>query len=140
MHGALIVAAKPETTFIASVHNHLPPGRKDPYWMKNNNEYTSGIWDCWYSGTKRDMWVEYKFLDRIPVKEAFVPALSALQVHWGNERRKEGRNMAVIVGCKEGGVIFEKGDWENPITNAAFKIRIRSRAEIAAWIMEQTVK
>lgn len=129
--------SKPETTFIASVHRHLPPGRKNPYWMKNNNQYTSGIWDVWYSGPLADLWVEYKWLDRIPQK-SFTPALSALQFDWGRERLAEGRNMAVIVGCKEGGVIFENLEWESELTNAAFKVQIRSRQEIAEWIMQQT--
>lgn len=132
------MAKKPETTFIESVHDHLPPGRENPYWMKNNNEYTSGIADCWYSGKQADLWIEYKFLDKIPVKEAFVPALSALQVDWCKKRSMEGRNVAVVVGCKEGGVIFDNCDWENPITNAAFKVRIQSRKEIAEWIMART--
>lgn len=134
------MSSKPETTFIGSVHKHLPPGREDPYWMKNNNQYTSGIWDCWYSGNAADLWVEYKWLDRIPVQKPFVPELSALQLEWGKKRLAEGRNMAVIVGCKDGGVIFENLEWESEITNAAFKVRIRSRKEIAEWIMRQVMQ
>ncbi len=94
----------------------------------------------WYSGPKDDLWVEYKFLDKIPVAKEFVPSLSALQSQWLKDRYVEGRNVAVIVGCKEGGVIYTDREWEDPITNAAFKVRIRSRKEIAEWIMEQTVK
>lgn len=133
------MSAKPETTFINAVHAHLPPGRKTPYWMKNNNTYTAGIWDCWYSGANGDMWIEYKFLDRIPVQKPFVPGLSELQLDWGRQRHAEGRCMAVIVGCKEGGVIFEDLEWESEITNAAFKVRIQSRKEIADWILQMTV-
>lgn len=133
------MSRKPENTFISAVHKYLPPGRKNPYWVKNNNEYTGGIADCWYSGLAGDMWIEYKFLDRIPVKEAFLPALSALQLEWCRDRYNEGRRVAVIVGCKEGGVVFEDLEWETPITNAAFKVRMQSRAELAAWIMSHTV-
>lgn len=132
------MSSKPETNFIASIHKHLPPGRHDPYWMKNNNMYTSGIWDVWYSGTAGDMWVEYKFLARIPVKKPFSPELSELQLEWGRRRLAEGRNMAVIVGCKEGGVIFENLDWEQEITNAEFKARIVARKDLADWIIHKT--
>lgn len=135
------MSAKPETTFTKSVHDKLPLGRKDPYWMKNSNTYTSGIWDVWYSGTALDMWVEYKFIV-VPKLGATIikPELSALQEKWGRERMAEGRNMAVIVGCKDGGVIFENLEWESEITAAAFKVRIQSRAELARWIIDRVQK
>mgnify|MGYP003609555235 CR=1 FL=1 len=52
------MSRKPENTFIASVHKHLPVGL---YSMKNHNQYNAGIADVWYSA-KRDWWIEYKFL------------------------------------------------------------------------------
>lgn len=127
--------SKPETTFIGSVHKHLPPGRSDPYWMKNNNIYTAGIWDCWYSGRKADLWVEYKFVvlpktDSVLVK----PDLSVLQLKWGAERYKEGRNLAVIIGCTEGGVILRDHEWKKPLTRAEFIKLLRTRKEVAEWI------
>lgn len=131
------MSRKPENTFIDAVHKHLPPGRKDPYWMKNSNDYTAGIFDVWYSGAGRDLWVEYKFIV-LPKRATtlITPELSALQLDWGRERRAEGRNVVVIVGCKEGGVIYKNGDWEKPMSAAAFKVNIRSRKEIAEWLMQ----
>lgn len=133
------MSAKPETTFVSAVHKYLPPGRNDPYWMKNHNEYTGGVWDCWYSGTKTDLWAEYKFIV-IPKRAGtlITPGLSELQAQWGRGRLAEGRNLAVIVGCKEGGVIFEDLEWEKGITAAAFKVRVQSRKEIAEWIIART--
>lgn len=132
------MSAKPETTFTGAIHKHLPPGRTDPYWMKNSNTYTAGIWDVWYSGTAADLWVEYKFIVIPKRGETIIkPELSALQEKWGRERMAEGRNVAVIVGCKEGGVIFQNLEWESEITAAAFKVRVQSRAELAAWIINQ---
>lgn len=132
--------SKPETTFTGAVHKHLPPGRQDPYWMKNNNLYTSGIWDVWYSGVAADLWVEYKFLV-LPVrpKTTIYLGLSELQLEWGRERAAEGRNLAVIVGCTEGGVIFRDRDWEHPITAEAFRAALLPRKEIAEWIMKFTM-
>jgi hypothetical protein len=97
--------AKPETTFIRSVHKHLPPER-ELYRVKTHNPYIAGIADEWYSGRARDLWVEYKFVPKLPVRANLVPSLSAQQLDWCTERRKEGRDVIVIVGCRLGGIIF----------------------------------
>lgn len=135
------MSAKPETTFINGVHKHLNPGRVDPYYVKMHNEYAGGIWDCWYSGKARDLWIEYKFIT-IPKRPTTIifPELSELQVQWGAQRYAEGRNLAVIIGCKEGGVILEDLEWENGIAASAFKVQVRSRKEIAEWIVSRTQK
>jgi hypothetical protein len=109
--------------------------------MKNNNQYTSGIWDVWYSGMEADLWVEYKFITVPKGGDVIIkPQLSALQQAWGRDRLYEGRNLAVIVGCKDGGVIFENLEWESDITSAAFKVRVQSRKEIADWIIARVQK
>lgn len=135
------MAAKPETTFISSVHKHLPPSL---YRVKNHNEYAAGIADCWYSG-KRDLWIEYKFI-ALPKRDTTVidlvggknPPLSALQQEWLMARSLEGRNVWVIVGCKDGGMIFEAGAWELPLTTADFRSQIQNRKDLAAEIANFT--
>ena len=135
------MAVKPETTFTNAVHAHLPPGRKAPYWMKNHNEYTSGVFDCWYSGVEGDLWVEYKFI-KLPARPStlIVPSLSDLQLEWGKDRYEEGRNVVVIVGCKEGGVVFANRGWEGGILQSDFKKLLRTRKQLAEWIIGQTEK
>lgn len=132
--------SKPETTFTAGVHKHLPAVRRQPYWMKNHNLYTSGIWDCWYSGAALDLWVEYKF-EPLPARDSTVVPidLSALQTEWGLHRHDEGRNLAVIVGCELGGVIFLHREWERQdVTRLEFTSRIITRKQIAEWIVDVT--
>lgn len=133
--------SKPETTFTGAVHKHLPPGREEPYWMKNNNVYTAGIWDVWYSGAAADIWVEYKFIV-LPKRDTTMiePDLSELQIKWGRDRHAEGRNLAVIVGCKEGGVLMLNRGWEEPISTADFKDALMSRKQLADWIINFTQK
>lgn len=132
---------KPESTFIQSVHNHLPPGRSDPYWMKNNNSFTSGIWDVWYSGNRADMWVEYKFVVLPKRDDTLVPVeLSELQLDWGNDRHVEGRKLFVIVGAKEGGIILRPASWTDPISAGMFRKQIQSRQQIAQFIRATTCK
>jgi hypothetical protein len=130
------MSKKPETTFYTSVHKHLTPKLHKE---KMFNPYSGGTWDFWYSGKKRDLWVEYKFLI-LPKREStpIVVTLSPLQIEWGKRRLAEGRNIAVIVGCKEGGVILENFSWLDTLTCTEFKNLICSRAEIAQWLFNQT--
>lgn len=133
------MAAKPESTFIASIHRHLPVS---VYSMKNHNPYNSGIADVWYDGPVGDLWIEYKFIE-VPKRPDTVidlcggknPLLSKLQQQWLADRETNGRNVAVVVGCKEGGVwFFDSSQWTRPMTTAEFRHRMLLRAGIAGII------
>lgn len=133
------MARKPENTFIASVHRHMP---EDLYHLKTHSEYHAGIADVWYSGAS-DLWIEYKFLvlpkrgttiiDLINGKD---PSISYLQQKWLKDRHAEGRSVGVIVGCKEGGVWFPGLSWDTTYTTEWFRESILSRKEIAGRITE----
>jgi hypothetical protein len=131
------VARKAETTFIASVHKRLA---KEIHREKMNNPYRSGTADVWYSGYKSDLWIEYKFLPTLPkrINTEIVLDLTENQKLWLQNRHKEGRQVAVICGCRAGGVVFIDLDWEDPITVEAFLSRVVTRQELAQWICAQT--
>lgn len=103
--------------------------------MKNNNPYTGGIPDYWYSG-KRDLWVEYKYLPKVPVRKIVKPLemLSALQIDWINGRSAEGRSIVVIIGCPDGGVVLSNGMWNTEFSPQEFCSLIRSKKEVAEAI------
>lgn len=136
--------SKPETGFIASVHGHLPVESK-LHREKMNNPYRSGTADCWYSGSGKgshDLWIEYKFIELPASDDTMIdlvggkkPTLSPLQQDWLKCRMHEGRNVAVVVGCKEGGVVLVKRLWERPMPTSEFRRALQSRAEIAGWIV-----
>ena len=130
------MASKPETTFTQSIHRHLP---KNFYHVKTHNPYVGGIPDVWYSGVDADLWVEYKF-EVLPARDdTVVPiTLGALQIDWMQHRYLEGRHVAVIVGCKEGGVIFTDLKWNFPLTKKHFMEKLMNRQQLAAWVMERT--
>jgi len=130
------MASKPETTFTGSIERHLP---QKLYREKMFNSYRGGTFDKWYSGKISDLWVEYKFIT-LPKRDATLiyPDLSGLQLKWGLDRHKEGRNVWVIVGCKEGGVILQSHEWDTPIRCDEFRSRLMKRSELANWIVEQT--
>lgn len=111
-----------------------------------SNPYRSGTADDWYSGDKADLWVEYKFLI-LPKTEKTVidlvstgEIISPLQRSWLRDRAIEGRNVCVIVGCKAGGVVFEKRSWERPLTCGAFRAKIQTRASLAGFIVSRTLR
>ena len=128
----------PENTFIASVHRHLSD---EVYRMKNHNQYNGGIPDVWYSGSKADLWVEYKFIT-LPKKDDTLidltalknPILSPLQQQWLAERHKEGRNVVVVVGSKLGGVWLSNLDWSVTLSTYSFREHTISRNAIAETI------
>lgn len=130
------MAAKPETNFTKRVTRYLP---KSVYRMKNNNTYVGGVPDLWFSGNGGDMWIEMKYVDPLPVSVPVRPAklLSALQMEWLNDRYDQGRHVAVIIGCKTGGVVLLDKLWQSDMDIKTFKTLIRSPADLAEWIRGQ---
>ena len=124
--------ATPENTYIQSIHRWLPV---DLYRMKNHNQYNGGIADVWYSGTKADLWIEYKFTV-LPKRDStlVVPDLSPLQVDWLTKRSKEGRRVGVIIGSKEGGVWLPDTTWLEPMAAGDFRKLMMPRSELAEVI------
>jgi len=123
---------KPENRFIGSVHKHLP---KSVHIEKMNNPWRTGTADVWYSGTSGDLWIEYKFIERIPRSAEILPDLTPRQMQWLNDRFDEGRNVFVVLGTPTGGVIYRNKEWSTPLTPEAFKERMAPREEIARWIL-----
>jgi hypothetical protein len=103
--------------------------------MKNNNPYVGGIPDVWYSSEMGDLWIEYKYLPSVPKRAVVKIDLSPLQAQWLKERYNEGRNVAVIVGCPLGGVLFKNLDWEDEIAPQKFVQKIVDRKRIASLIV-----
>lgn len=129
------MAQKPETRFSSSINKLLP---LELHYEKMNNPYRSGTADFWYSGTKADLWVEYKYLPKVPSNAYSLvsgnkPALSVLQQQWLKGRHKEGRRVAVIVGTPSGGIILESLSWTDSLDFS----RLVLKKEIAAWIVKE---
>jgi len=127
---------KPENQFITGVHKYVAPA---VYRMKNNNAYTAGVPDVWYSGHKADVWVEYKFVQKLPTRDntIIIPGLTPLQLEWLSARYNEGRTVLVVIGCKQGGVLLhEPAQWREGLSKAAFERNTISRKEIAERITQ----
>ena len=135
------MAHGPENNFISSVHKHLPVKL---YRMKNSNPYNGGIADVWYSGKRRDLWIEYKFIavpkrpdTTIDLVSGKSPEISALQQEWLRARHEEGRNVGVIIGSKDGGVWLPGLAWNQTFQAKDFLARLRTRKELAEEIVRE---
>lgn len=134
------MAAKPETAFRLRIERGLP---REIHREKMANPYRGGTADCWYSARRSDLWVEYKFLPRIPQKgvvDAKRLGLSHLQLQWLHGRYEEGRNVSVIVGVPTGGVILRDLDWEKEILAGTFAGMVIPHTEVTAWITQTTLR
>lgn len=127
---------KPESTFVAGVHSQalLTCVHKE----KMANPYRSGTADVWYSGSKGDLWIEYKYLQHVPRSEAIAPDLSPGQRKWLNDRAAEGRNVAVVLGFPKGCVLYRNGAWTKPLSTERLMAQALSRKELAEWILSVT--
>ena len=115
-----------ESDFITAVNKLLPQAI---YRWKIHDSFTSGIPDAYYSGTKSDLWVEYKLLRTTPNKHT--PKLTELQKNWLKAQYERGRNVIVIIGFKGGkGFIAEDLTWEKQLNITDLK----SKQELANWI------
>lgn len=110
--------------------------------MKNHNQYNGGIADVWYSGSAKDLWIEYKFI-AIPKRADTVidlvggknPSVSYLQQEWLKARHAEGRSVGVLVGSRDGGVWLPGVTWDKSYSSEAFQSWIISRPVLAQVII-----
>lgn len=105
------MSTMPETRFYTAIHKLLP---KNLHREKMHNPYRGGTADVWYSGTADDLWVEYKYVSKVPVKAPINiwKELSALQLQWLRGRYEEGRNVVVILGTPVGAWVYTALSWE----------------------------
>ena len=129
--------SKPETRFYTAVHKLLP---KELHHEKMHNIYRGGTADVWYSGSADDLWVEYKWLARLPrtAPVRLDKLLSPLQQRWLTGRHEEGRNTVVILGTPEGAWICEGLAWERPLDPAIVRTQAVTKQNVADYIKKRT--
>lgn len=118
---------KKETTYIKRVTRKLS---KSVYHWKIHASFENGVPDSYFSGNTTDLWVEFKWLDK--VKTGVLADLSPLQQYWLNARYSQGRNIAVIVGTPIGSALLRDAAWNNPICNFDLSVK-----DISSWINKE---
>jgi len=122
--------SQPEHLFHARINRRLP---RQVYAEKMHNIYRGGTPDYWYSGFKADLWVEYKWVKKLPVKADVKTGLSGLQKLWLNDAWKKGRNVCVIIGAPTGCVVLQNGAWNEDISRGKFVVTEQAVAEWIIW-------
>lgn len=132
------MSRKPENSLIAAVHRHLPD---ELHKEKMANPYRKGTADVWYSGCKADLWVEYKWLPRVPARAdvALHRLPEPLQARWLRGRHREGRSVALVVGCPGGAAWLPGLSWDCEISAAAFRAMLTTKRDLAAIIQRHTL-
>lgn len=127
------MSAGPENRFIAAIHRRL---KGFLHFEKMANPYRGGTADVWYSGPESDIWIEYKWLNKVPAKKVVKPALSDLQREWLRGRYTEGRRVYVVIGNPAGGMVFlDPKEWEEGLRTSQRKIS--PKQVLADWIRDQ---
>jgi hypothetical protein len=133
------VASKPETRFYSAIHKLLPP---QLHKEKMHNPYRGGTADVWYSGTLDDLWVEYKYLPKVP-KTAQIDIcklLSPLQQQWIEGRQNEGRNVVVILGTPIGSWVYEGSEWKGTLIDRSDLEEVKvTKQDVANYIRKRTM-
>jgi hypothetical protein len=126
--------SKPETSFYGRVNKRLPV---DVHVEKMHNFYRGGTPDIWYSGPSGDLWAEYKWIPKLPVKQTtpIKADLTGLQLLWLYDAWTKGRNVCVIVGSPQGCAILRDGAWRSDISHAEFKY---TELQVTSWLIGQT--
>ena len=124
-----------ESQFTAALRKEL----KDTiYALKLNCAFARGVPDCYYSGSKSDLWNEHKYFKILPpVIDLTKPTItSMLQQTWLIGRHKEGRNVAMVIGSVEGHLLLKGLEWQIPIPRDVFRSRMKTKKELAREVIE----
>lgn len=126
-----------ESQYTQAIHRKLP---KSVYKWKIHDSFQGGVADAYYSGKSADLWIEYKYIKKLPKRDStmIAPDLSELQLNWLTNRHQEGRNVHVIIGSPLGGVVLYCTQWKDGISCADFHAQRQTQQEIADWITSIT--
>ena len=124
---------KPENNFINGVHKYID--KNIVYYEKMCNPYNSGTPDVYYDGPGGDIWIEYKFKQKIP--KHYTPAVTELQRQWLLRADNNGRTVYVITGTPQGAIIHRRAEWDmkRRIVSTHLITGYKTRRELAEWIM-----
>lgn len=133
------MATKPEAQFRNGVHKYLP-SMDEVHHEAVGGAYSKGIPDQYYDGCYYDLWIEWKYANHIPrvlnLLNTTQPKLSEHQQRWLERAYRNGRNVCVIVGFPEGGIILSEMTWMQPLPGEVIKEMLFSRKELAQYITE----
>ncbi len=122
-----------EHSFIKSVHRYLSP---DVFKWKIHDTYTGGVPDSFYAGPAGILFVEYKYIKKLPARNDTLlrTSLSPLQIQWLNKMVDFNQRAAVVIGCEESAIILLEKQWTTNISKSYYMEHAVPRKDIASWI------
>jgi hypothetical protein len=122
-----------ENNFWKSLRKKLVPR---VYALKLNVRYVAGIPDCWLSGKETDLWLELKYLKKVPPIVDPTKLLSTLQKAWLMSRHQEGRRVGVLIGSPDGHVYYPGLSWESSVSRGSFISQTMTTTEVANLLVD----
>lgn len=122
-----------EHSFVKAVHRKLPP---EVYKWKIHDTYTGGVPDAMYAGPAGLLFVEYKYLKKLPKKPTtpIKTGLSELQISWLERMLLYNVLVVAIIGSPSGAIVLTK-DFRCPLTLSNFDATL-SVSECADTIVD----
>ena len=107
-----------EHSFVKAVHRKLPP---EVYKWKIHDTYTGGVPDAMYAGPAGLLFVEYKYLKKLPKKPTtpIRTGLSELQIIWLERMLLYNVLVVAIIGSPSGAVVLTE-DFRRTLTLSNF--------------------
>lgn len=120
-----------EHSFIKSVHRKLPP---EIFKWKIHDTFTGGVPDALYAGSKSILFIEYKYIKKLPAKDTTLikTSLSPLQIIW-LERMNQSASSALIIGSPDN-IYITTSDFANPICKSEFMKHKTSIDDVITFI------
>ena len=99
-----------EHSYVKAIHKALSP---EVFKWKIHDTYAGGVPDTFYSGPKGFVWVEYKYIKKMPVQgtTTLKNTLSALQAVWLDRAVDHGQRVIVVYGFEDKALILENKEW-----------------------------
>jgi hypothetical protein len=97
--------------------------------------------DAFYGGPNGVLWIEYKFLQKLPIRDTtqIKVNLSPLQVNWLTQLSECHQNAVAIVAIGANAVILRAPFWCGTITKQRFLDDAMSKKQIANFICTQCI-
>lgn len=125
-----------EHSFIKAIHKKLTP---EVYRWKIHDTYTGGVPDAFYAGPANILFVEYKYIKQLPVKDStpVKTSLTKLQAAWLETMQKNGVSVALIIGSPNN-ICIKTSDFFSPISKIDF--RNKNNNYVTTFIEECVLK
>jgi hypothetical protein len=114
-----------ENTFWQALRKKLVPR---VYALKINLRFVAGVPDVWLSGTEQDLWMENKYLQKLPPVVNVESLLSELQKNWLIKRHEEGRFVGVLY--------FHGLSWQSQVSREKWIQSSKTTKEIAEELID----